>query len=172
MLPPSLARRARLKGFLPPNKGGLVQATKQRHQESGTTPQVEVWSFNLRTEKAKEADAANSWAQRRDEVALFISKYSPAIVCAQEATGAMLSHLSDELGGRYAWKGTSRKLEVEDECAGFLFDAEQVELESHGCFWLAPPGTPKGIGLRMCLIQTTATKAKGHQKETVKTTSE
>ncbi|CAJ1389369.1 unnamed protein product [Effrenium voratum] len=122
-----------------------VAASRRSVRSASSEPrEVEVWSFNLRTEKAKEADAANSWAQRRDEVALFISKYSPAIVCAQEATGAMLSHLSDKLGGRYAWKGTSRKLEVEDECAGFLFDAEQVELESHGCFWLAPPGTPKG----------------------------
>ena len=107
-------------------------------------PEIDVWSFNLRTELVKEDDAENSWAKRRDEVAALIRKYDPAVVCTQEATVAMLSHLCKRLDGRYCWKGISRKLDGDDECAGFLFNIQQVELLDHSVFWLSPPACPDG----------------------------
>merc|ERR1712151_1177816 len=61
---------------------------------TAVTSEIDIWSFNLRTELVKEDDLENSWPKRRDEVPALIGKYNPAIVCVQEATVAMLSHLS------------------------------------------------------------------------------
>ena len=109
-----------------------------------TSQEIDIWSFNLRTELVKEDDLENSWPKRRDEVAALIGKYKPAIVCVQEATIAMLSHLSSKSKGNYQWKGISRQPSKPDECAGFLFDVEQVKLLNHSVFWLSPPGAHDG----------------------------
>ena len=106
--------------------------------------EIDIWSFNLRTELVKEDDLENSWQKSRDEVAALLGKYKPAIVCVQEATVAMLSHLSSKSKGDYQWKGISRQPSKPDECAGFLFDVEQVELLNHSVFWLSPPGSHDG----------------------------
>lgn len=109
---------------------------------AGTAQEIDIWSFNLRTELVTEDDLENSWQKRRDGVAALLCKYRPAIVCAQEATVAMLSYLSSKSG--YDWKGISRQPGHPDECAGFLFDSKQVELLDHSAFWLRPPGVPDG----------------------------
>eukprot|EP00438_Fugacium_kawagutii_P026808 Skav224705 [mRNA] locus=scaffold699:214397:214888:+ [translate_table: standard] len=106
--------------------------------------EIDIWSFNLRTELVKEEDPENSWHRRRDDVAALICEHRPAIVCTQEATVAMLSHLSEKSEGKYQWKGISRQPGQADECAGFLFDVEQVDLLDHSVFWLSPPGSPDG----------------------------
>ena len=111
---------------------------------TAVTSEIDIWSFNLRTELVKEDDLENSWPKRRDEVAALIGKYNPAIVCVQEATVGMLSHLSSKSKGTYQWKGISRQPSKADECAGFLFDVEQVELLNHSVFWLSPPGSHDG----------------------------
>eukprot|EP00434_Breviolum_minutum_P013824 symbB.v1.2.012189.t2/scaffold835.1/size159100/16 len=111
-------------------------------QGAGTAQEIDIWSFNLRTELVTEDDLENSWQKRRDGVAALLCKYRPAIVCAQEATVAMLSYLSSKSG--YDWKGISRQPGHPDECAGFLFDSKQVELLDHSAFWLRPPGVPDG----------------------------
>ena len=109
---------------------------------AGTAQEIDIWSFNLRTELVTEDELENSWQKRRDGVAALLCKYRPAIVCAQEATVAMLSYLSSKSG--YDWKGISRQPGQPDECAGFLFDSKQVELLDHSAFWLSPPGVADG----------------------------
>ena len=121
-----------------------LSAAAAANQAAKLSQEIDIWSFNLRTELVKEEDVQNSWSNRRDEVAALIQKYNPAVVCAQEATVGMLSHLCKRLDGRYRWKGVSRKLNDEDECAGFLFDFQQVELLDHSVFWLSPSTCPDG----------------------------
>lgn len=107
--------------------------------------EFEVWSFNLRTEFQDKQDGADGWSKRREEVADFIKRRRPALVCAQEATEAMLSYLSNQIGSaEYAWKATSRKPGQHDEAAGFLFDQRRLELVNYSASWLAEPGTVNG----------------------------
>ena len=41
-------------------------------------------------------------------------------------------------------RASQRQPSKPDECAGFLFDVEQVELLNHSVFWLSPPGSHDG----------------------------
>ncbi|CAE8725303.1 unnamed protein product [Polarella glacialis] len=112
---------------------------------SSSVRELEVWSFNLRTEFAEEQDGDNGWSRRRQDVAKFIAARRPALICAQEATEAMLEYLTKQLGPEeYAWAATSRRPGVRDETAGFIFDRRQMELVDHSAAWLAPPGVANG----------------------------
>jgi len=106
--------------------------------------ELQVWSFNLRTEHAKEDDLENLWPKRRQGVADLIVKYRPSIVCVQEATAAMLTTVCQQLGGMYEWKGTSRFVDLEDEAAGFIYNTACLRLLDNSVFWLKPEALPDG----------------------------
>ena len=107
--------------------------------------EIEVWSFNLRTEKVKEEDPLNAWPERRQGVASLIAKYRPAVVCVQEATVAMLHDICLHLDGKYEWKATSRLPNEPDESAGFIIDTGRAKILDYSVFWLSSPGAPDGI---------------------------
>mmetsp|Transcript_31215 Transcript_31215/g.57043 ORF Transcript_31215/g.57043 Transcript_31215/m.57043 type:complete len:313 (-) Transcript_31215:134-1072(-) len=103
-------------------------------------PQLEIWSFNLRTEFAE--DGPDHWQERWHGVAELILQHKPAVVCTQEATPAMLGDLLKRLGSeQYAWLGNSRSSSPNDETAGMIYHREQVQLEQHETRWLNPPGS-------------------------------
>mmetsp|Transcript_5977 Transcript_5977/g.13084 ORF Transcript_5977/g.13084 Transcript_5977/m.13084 type:complete len:307 (-) Transcript_5977:349-1269(-) len=96
---------------------------------------LEVWSFNLRNENAK--DGPDSWPLRRNGVAELISQHKPAVVCTQEATPGMLRDLLKVLGpDQYVSLGNPRSANKNDETAGILYHREQVHLEQHETRWL------------------------------------
>ena len=137
----SLCRMLGSQAMRRPVMAASASTTASASIASTASREIDIWSFNLRTELVTEEDPENSWLKRRDEVAALICKYQPAIVCVQEATEAMLSHLSEKSG--YHWKGISRQPMKPDECAGFLYDV-QVKLLDHSVFWLKPPGSHDG----------------------------
>ena len=106
--------------------------------------EIDVWSFNLRTETANEEDPQNVWSKRREGISALIAKYKPAVVCVQEATMSMLRDVCLHLDGNYEWKATSRFPDKQDEAAGFLLDTHRVRLLDYSVFWLSPPGCPEG----------------------------
>eukprot|EP00429_Kryptoperidinium_foliaceum_P107498 CAMPEP_0176260852 /NCGR_PEP_ID=MMETSP0121_2-20121125/39794_1 /TAXON_ID=160619 /ORGANISM="Kryptoperidinium foliaceum, Strain CCMP 1326" /LENGTH=321 /DNA_ID=CAMNT_0017600771 /DNA_START=59 /DNA_END=1024 /DNA_ORIENTATION=- len=111
----------------------------------GGARELQVWSFNLRTEFCDKADGPDGWSQRRSGVAELLRRRRPALVCCQEATQAMLEYLAEQLrDDGYAWVGVSRSVDRPDETAGMLFDASRLRLVDHSAEWFGPPGTPAG----------------------------
>mmetsp|Transcript_26910 Transcript_26910/g.75816 ORF Transcript_26910/g.75816 Transcript_26910/m.75816 type:complete len:371 (-) Transcript_26910:109-1221(-) len=107
--------------------------------------QLEIWSFNLRTEFREAEDGPDGWSKRREGVAQLLRKRTPALVCVQEATEEMLQFLTEHSGkDSYGWAAQSRSPGQPDETAGFLFDRRRLSLLSHNCTWLAPDETPHG----------------------------
>ena len=148
LLGPMLALSSRMRHFRPSHLasrscGATTEAFKAS-KASKAFCEIDVWSFNLRTEKVKEEDSLNAWPQRCGGVAALIAKYHPAIVCVQEATVAMLRDICLHLDGKYEWKATSRFPNEQDESAGFLVDTSRVRLLDYSVFWLSPQGCPDG----------------------------
>lgn len=109
--------------------------------------QIDIWSFNLRTEFQDEIDGPNGWTERRAGVAAFIEAGQPAVICVQEATEPMLAFLVDAFTpDQYGYVASSRTPGKVDEAAGFLYDRHQVTLLDHTVSWLNADGTPGRTG--------------------------
>lgn len=106
--------------------------------------EIEIWSFNLRTEFCDEVDGPDGWSKRKGDVAEFIKTRKPALVCCQEATPYMIKFLGDYLGSQYGWRASPRVPGYFDEGAGFLWDVNRLKLLDYAVQWLAPPGVPNG----------------------------
>lgn len=117
--------------------------TTAAQPEMAHVAELDVWSFNLRTEFQEDADGINGWSRRREGVASFIRTHQPALVCTQEATEPMLRFLAERLE-QYAWVATSRTPGRMDETAGFLYDQRYLSLHSHRAAWLGPEGIKPG----------------------------
>ncbi|GLJ15866.1 hypothetical protein SUGI_0261880 [Cryptomeria japonica] len=99
-------------------------------------------SFNLHGESAEAAaedeDSSHSWEKRRDICIALITKYSPMILCTQQALKTQLDDLQRALPG-YEQFGISRKGSQDntDEHCTIFYDKEKVERMEGGTFWLS-----------------------------------
>lgn len=112
---------------------------------SCAAPKLAVMSFNVRQSHVKETDPTNNWVNRKEACLEMLTQRKPDLLGLQEAQfKGQWTYLRDTLSAQYASLGVGRKDGKEkDECVGFLYRKDVLELLDGGTFWQSEtPETP------------------------------
>jgi endonuclease/exonuclease/phosphatase family metal-dependent hydrolase len=102
---------------------------------------LRVMSFNVRYPSSGDGD--DVWANRRDLLVDTVRKHNPDVMGTQELFKIQGDYIVEKLPG-YAWFGTSRRGNDQDEFMGVFYRKDKLQLVEHGQFWLSE--TPDVVG--------------------------
>lgn len=98
---------------------------------------ITVMSFNIRCIMV-EADTANNWYNRQDDVLNVILKYQPDIIGLQEVKKDQFDFLKKELGDIYGYYGVYRSAFIPiSEAASIFYRKSRFEALNEDTFWLS-----------------------------------
>lgn len=104
---------------------------------------LRVMTFNLRL--PTDADGANRWALRREQVVRLLAAQQPDVIGMQELYAEQGDYLVAQLPG-YAWFGEGRRGGPGDEHVGVLYRHDRLRVLASGDFWLSDtPDVPGSI---------------------------
>ena len=110
---------------------------------------VRVMSFNVRYPNP--ADGPDFWENRRDLLVDTVRKYAPDVMGTQELFKIQGDYIVEKLPA-YAWFGTSRRGNDQDEHMGVFYRKDRLELKEQGQFWLSEtPDVPASQSWNMSL---------------------
>jgi endonuclease/exonuclease/phosphatase family metal-dependent hydrolase len=110
---------------------------------------VRVMSFNVRYPNP--SDGQNYWDNRRDLLVDTVRKHNPDVMGTQELFKNQGDYIVEKLPA-YAWFGTSRRGNEQDEYMGVFYRKDRLRLKEQGQFWLSEtPDTPGSQSWNMSL---------------------